>query len=158
VSSSPAATPTPRRRWSTDARLEAVARIVDGALVDVTVPTSLAELGVVVADLADAAREHADLVERHLGSLTTSTPRAPASDEDRTITRQRRGLDRGRVRHVPAEVELDAPIGVHVHVDVAGCAPAPGARRARPPRPRDASTSSTPRRPTSTRSSTRSSR
>ncbi|GGI05078.1 Fe-S cluster assembly protein SufD [Egicoccus halophilus] len=90
-------------------------RIVDGELVEVVVPTALAEQGVVVTDLRTAAEEHADLVREHLGSLTTSGEGSGA-DEDRTITVNDAAWTAGAFVYVPAEVELSDPIGVHVHV------------------------------------------
>jgi Fe-S cluster assembly protein SufD len=94
----------------------ALVRIVDGAVVDATIPAALAEQGVLVLDLAVAAAEHPDLVERALGSLTTSDPEGTGGDEDRTITVNDAAWTAGAFIHVPAEVELDAPIGVHIHV------------------------------------------
>jgi Fe-S cluster assembly protein SufD len=90
--------------------------IVDGVVTDVTVPTEVAERGVVIADLATAASEHADLVREHLGSLTTSNPASSGGDEDRTVTVNDAAWTAGAFIHVPADVELDEPIGVHVHV------------------------------------------
>jgi Fe-S cluster assembly protein SufD len=90
--------------------------IVDGTVVEASVPTELAERGVIVTDLATAAAEHGELVRAHLGSLTTSTPESSGGDEDRTITVSDAAWTAGAFVHVPDEVELDAPIGVHVHV------------------------------------------
>lgn len=93
-------------------------RIVDGAVEDVTVPTELADLGVVVMDLADAAAspDHGALVREHLGSLTTSNEDGTGGGEDRTITVNDAAWTVGAFVHVPAEVEVDAPIGIHLHV------------------------------------------
>lgn len=96
------------------------ATIVDGALTDVTVPAALAEQGVVVLSLAEAAVSHEALVREHLGSLTTSVEDGTGSDEDRTITASDAAWTGGVFVHVPAEVEVAAPIGVHVHVTEAG--------------------------------------
>jgi Fe-S cluster assembly protein SufD len=93
----------------------AVVRIVDGEVVDVTVPTALADRGVVVADLSAAATEQADLVREHLGALTT-TGEGTGADEDRTITLNDAAWTAGAFVHVPADVEVDVPISVHVHV------------------------------------------
>ena len=90
--------------------------IVDGVVTDVTVPTEVADRGVVVTDLATAALEHPELVREHLGSLTTSTPESSGGDEDRTVTANDAAWTAGAFVHVPADVELDEPIGVHVHV------------------------------------------
>jgi Fe-S cluster assembly protein SufD len=90
--------------------------IVDGVVTDVTVPTEVADRGVVVTDLATAAREHPELVREHLGSLTTSTPEGSGGGEDRTVTANDAAWTAGAFVHVPADVELEEPIGVHVHV------------------------------------------
>lgn len=94
--------------------------IVDGAVTDISVPPALAEQGVVVADLTDAAGgAQAELVRAHLGSLTTSGD-GTGRDEDRTITVNDAAWTAGVLIHVPAEVEAVAPIGVHVHVTEPG--------------------------------------
>ena len=98
----------------------ALIRIVDGEVVDATIPADLADRGVIVTDLADAAVRHPELVEPHLGSLTTSDPDGTGAAEDRTITANDAAWTAGGFIHVPAEVELDAPIGVHVHVTKPG--------------------------------------
>jgi Fe-S cluster assembly protein SufD len=94
--------------------------IVDGVVVEQTVPAELAEQGVVVADLATAAEEHADLVRAHLGSLTTSSAEGSGSDEDRTITVNDAAWTAGAFVYVPDQVELSTPIGIHVHVSRSG--------------------------------------
>lgn len=94
----------------------ALVRIVDGRVTETTLPAELAEQGVVLSSLADAARDHADLVEPALGSLTTSDRDGTGADEDRTITASDAAWSVGAFLHVPAEVELDAPISVHLHV------------------------------------------
>jgi Fe-S cluster assembly protein SufD len=98
----------------------ATARIIDGEVVDITLPTAMAELGVVVTDLATAAREHGDLVRTHLGSLTTSDPEGTGGGSDRTVTVNDAAWTAGLFVHVPAEVELDAPISVQVHASTPG--------------------------------------
>ncbi len=113
----------PQAPTSLTASLEmttALARVVDGRVVETTVPAELAERGVVVTDLATAATEHRELVEAHLGSLTTSNAEGTGANEDRTITVNDAAWTAGVFVHVPAEVELDAPIGVHVHATRAG--------------------------------------
>jgi Fe-S cluster assembly protein SufD len=103
-----------------DLELEAaVVRIVDGEVVDVTIPTALAERGVLIADLSLAAAEQADLVREHLGSLTT-TGQGTGADEDRTITLNDAAWTAGAFVHVPAEVEVEVPISVQVHVTEPG--------------------------------------
>jgi Fe-S cluster assembly protein SufD len=93
----------------------AVVRIVDGEVVDVTIPTALADQGVLVADLSTAAAEQADLVREHLGALTT-TGQGTGAGEDRTITLNDAAWTAGAFVHVPREVEVDVPISVQVHV------------------------------------------
>lgn len=90
--------------------------IVDGVVTDVTVPSEVAEQGVVVSDLATAAREHPELVREHLGSMTTSNASGSGAHEDRTVTANDAAWTAGAFVHVPAGVELAEPIGVHVHV------------------------------------------
>jgi Fe-S cluster assembly protein SufD len=95
-------------------------RIVDGVVVDMVVPAELAERGVIVTDLATAATQHPELVEPALGSLTTHNPEGTGRDEDRTISANDAAWTAGVFVHVPAEVEVDAPIGIHVHVTQPG--------------------------------------
>jgi Fe-S cluster assembly protein SufD len=95
-------------------------RIVDGALVSITQHPAAEAAGVVVTDLRSAATEHAALVEAHLGRLTTSAEVGTGSDEDRTVTLSDAAWTGGVFIHVPAEVELDVPISVHVHVSAPG--------------------------------------
>ncbi len=94
----------------------ALVRIVDGQVVDTSVPTSLAEQGLIVTDLGTAAQEHPELVRAALGSLTTSDPDGTGADEDRTITVNDAAWTTGVFVHVPPELELVAPIGIHIHV------------------------------------------
>ncbi len=96
------------------------ARIVDGVLTEVTVPEELAQRGVVVTDLSAAATDHRGLVEAHLGSLTTNDPEGTGGDADRTITANDAAWTAGVFIHVPAEVELDAPIVVRIHASESG--------------------------------------
>ena len=97
-------------------------RIVDGAVEDVTVPAALADRGLIVMDLADAADsvEHGELVRTHLGSLTTSNVDGTGADEDRTISLNDAAWTTGAFVFVPNEVEIDEPIGVHLHVTQPG--------------------------------------
>ena len=95
-------------------------RIVDGVVTEASVPAALAERGVVALDLATAATEHPDLVRAHLGRLTTQVPGGTGSGEDRTITANDAAWTAGAFLHVPDEVEVDAPISVHVHVATPG--------------------------------------
>jgi Fe-S cluster assembly protein SufD len=64
--------------------------------------------------------EHEDLVEPVLGSLTTSDPEGTGGQEDRTITVNDAAWTAGVFLYVPPELELSAPIGVHVHVTQPG--------------------------------------
>ncbi len=107
--------------FTADLDLEvATARIVDGALVEVTVPSALVAQGVVVTDLSTAAAEHADLVEPALGSLTSSDTEGTGAGADRTITVNDAAWTAGVFIHVPAEVEVDAPIVVQIHAATGG--------------------------------------
>ena len=90
--------------------------IVDGVLSSIVQHPTADAAGVVVTDLRTAALEHTALVEAHLGRLTTSAEVGTGSDEDRTITLNDAAWTGGVFIHVPAEVELDVPISVHVHV------------------------------------------
>ena len=97
----------------------ATVTVVDGAVTDVTVPTVLADAGVVVTTIAEAAASHPELVRAHLGSLTT-TGDGTGSGEDRTISANDAAWDAGVFVHVPAEVEAPGPIGIHLHVTQPG--------------------------------------
>ena len=94
--------------------------LVDGVLTSIVTHPSAEAAGVVVTDLRTAAVDHAALVEQHLGRLTTTTEGGTGSDEDRTITLNDAAWTGGVFLHVPAEVELDVPISVHVHVTAPG--------------------------------------
>ena len=98
----------------------ALVRLVDGAVLDVHLPTSFAERGVVITDLATAANEHADLVRSHLGSLTSADPEGTGAHSDKTVTVSDAAWTAGVFVHVPAEVELEAPISIQVHVTAPG--------------------------------------
>lgn len=97
----------------------ALARVVDGMLVEVLLPEQLHAAGVIVTDLATAASEHEALVRPHLGALTTSGSGSGA-DDDRTIGVSDAAWTGGVFIHVPAEVELSVPISVHVHAATPG--------------------------------------
>lgn len=94
--------------------------IVDGVLTSIVQHPDAEAAGVVVADLRVAAEEHAELVEAHLGRLTTSAEAGTGSDEDRTITLNDAAWTGGVFLHVPAEVELDVPVSIHIHVTAPG--------------------------------------
>jgi Fe-S cluster assembly protein SufD len=95
-------------------------QIVDGEVTRITVPTELSDQGLILTDLRTAASEHEDLVEPALGSLTTSDPDGTGGQEDRTITVNDAAWTAGVFLYVPPELELSAPIGVHVHVTQPG--------------------------------------
>jgi len=97
----------------------AAATLLDGEVVAVNVPDHLAEQGVLVLPLRQAAHDHADMVRTHLGSLTTTSD-GTGADEDRTISVNDAAWDDGVFVHVPAEVEVTTPIGVQVHVTQPG--------------------------------------
>jgi Fe-S cluster assembly protein SufD len=94
--------------------------IIDGVLTSIEPHAAATAAGVVVTDLRTAAVEHTALVEAHLGRLTTSAEVGTGSDEDRTVTLSDAAWTGGVFIHVPAEVELDVPISVHVHVSSPG--------------------------------------
>ena len=94
--------------------------IVDGALTSIAQHPTAEAAGVVVTDLRTAAKDHAALVEAHLGRLTTSVEGGTGSDEDRTITLNDAAWTGGVFIHVPDEVELSVPISVRVHVTAPG--------------------------------------
>lgn len=94
--------------------------IVDGEVVSIHVPTALAERGLIVADLSEAASTHEELVGSALGSLTTSSESGTGHAEDRTITVNDAAWTAGVFIYVPPELEVAAPIGVQVHVSVPG--------------------------------------
>lgn len=98
----------------------ALVRIVDGVVHDIVVPTALAEQGLLVLEIAEAARSHPELVEPALGALTTSDPEGTGSGEDRTVTANDAAWTAGVFVHVPAGVEIAEPIGIQVHVSRPG--------------------------------------
>lgn len=88
--------------------LAASARIIDGAVAHVEVSPDAAAQGVVVADLATAARDHRGLVEPALG--------AAIGPEAKFEALSLAAFTGSVVVAVPAEVELDAPVGITVQV------------------------------------------
>lgn len=98
----------------------AVITIIDGEVTSVTVPTALADKGVVVSDLAAAASSHEKVVSNALGSLTTGNAEGSGANEDRTITVNDAAWTSGAFVYVPAEVEVDTPIAVQIHVTQPG--------------------------------------
>lgn len=95
---------------------EAVASAVvaDGGLVRTDVPVDLAEQGVVVADLSDP--EHVDLVAPRLTTSTTGIDDDSYAELDRTVALNDAAWTAGVLVHVPANVEVAAPIHVRIHV------------------------------------------
>lgn len=94
----------------------AIVRIVDGAVLEISVPTAMTDAGLVVTSLVQAANgPHAELVREHLGALTT-TGEGTGADDDRTITVNDAAWDAGVFIHVPNEVELPAPVVIHQHI------------------------------------------
>lgn len=81
-------------------------RIVDGDVVEATVAADLADRGVVVSDLATAAREHAELVRDALGAAVGS--------EEKFEALNLAAFTGGAFVYVPADVELAEPITVTV--------------------------------------------
>jgi Fe-S cluster assembly protein SufD len=92
--------------------LDGSLRIVDGAVVEANVCTEAAEQGVVVTDLATAAREHPDIVRAHLGAAVGAGEKFDALNLA--------GFTTGAFIHVPDDVELTSPIAVTVQVTRAG--------------------------------------
>jgi Fe-S cluster assembly protein SufD len=93
-------------------RFDGLARIVDGAAVTATVCAEAAERGVVVTDLATAARDHEALLRQHLGSVV------PASEKFAALNLA--AFTGGAFVHVPADVELSQPLAVTVQTTQAG--------------------------------------
>jgi Fe-S cluster assembly protein SufD len=92
--------------------LAATLRIIDGAVVEASVSDAAAAQGLVVTDLASAAREHPELVAEHLGSAVgTDTKFAALSLAASTGS---------AFVHIPANVVLDAPLGVQIEVSQEG--------------------------------------
>lgn len=68
--------------------------------------------GVVITTVREAAEQHEDLVREHLGSLT--------ADRDRTVTANDAAWTAGVFVYIPAEVELDQPIGISIQARTPG--------------------------------------
>ncbi len=78
---------------------------VDGSIVAVELGDEAASAGVVVADLADAASEYADLVQEHLGSVVKP-------DWSKFAAMNAAQWSAGVLVHVPRGVRLEKPIRV----------------------------------------------
>ncbi len=87
-------------------------RIVDGAVVEASVTEEAAAKGVVVSDLATAAATHAELVESALGEVVGA--------EDAFTAASLAAFTAGGFVHVPAGVELAAPVTVTIQVSAPG--------------------------------------
>jgi Fe-S cluster assembly protein SufD len=95
-------------------------RIIDGVVTDITVPVSAADAGLVISELSEAAHTHAELLQTHLGSLTTTNRDGTGAELDRTITVNDAAWNAGVFIHIPNDVELDVPILIHFHAVTAG--------------------------------------
>lgn len=98
----------------------ATVRIIDGTVTDITIPMSAANAGLVIQELSEAAHTHADLLQEHLGSLTTTNRDGTGKDLDRTISVNDAAWNAGVFIHVPNDVELDVPIIIHFHAETPG--------------------------------------
>ncbi|MEO5510613.1 MAG: Fe-S cluster assembly protein SufD, partial [Longimicrobiales bacterium] len=99
------------------AELEFAARVVQSGsrIIAVEVPSSLSERGVIIMDLALAAREHGDLVQRHLGVA------APATN-DKFAAANTALWSAGVFVYVPKGVTIEAPIRIIRYIDEPGLA------------------------------------
>ncbi|MDP9404998.1 MAG: Fe-S cluster assembly protein SufD [Actinomycetota bacterium] len=85
---------------------DGLVRIVDGGVTAATVCAEAAARGVVVTDLATAARDHGELVRRWLGDVVPAATKLDALNLA--------AFTGGAFVYVPAEVELRRPIVVSV--------------------------------------------
>jgi Fe-S cluster assembly protein SufD len=88
-------------------QLDGAVAIVDGGVARAMVCAEAQERDVVVTDLATAAREHPELVRRHLGSAVGTDEKFAAANLA--------AFTNGAFVYVPADVELPNPIVVTVH-------------------------------------------
>jgi Fe-S cluster assembly protein SufD len=93
-------------------RLAGSIGIVDGGVTGAQVTPEAAALGVVVTDLATAAREHADVVGEALGSAVGTDRKFDAANLA--------AFTAGVFVYVPAEVELADPLAVTIEVTATG--------------------------------------
>ena len=96
----------------------ATATIIDGAVTSTTVPTDLAEQGVVLTSLDDP--DHAELVGQRLTTLTSGADDHGHDELDRTVSLNDAAWTGGVLLHVPANVELSQPVLVRIHVTQPG--------------------------------------
>ncbi len=92
--------------------LDGLVRIADAGVVAATVCAEAAEAGVVVTDLASAARDHAEVLRDALGSAVGTERKAEALSLA--------AFTAGAVVIVPAEVERTRPIAVTVQATTPG--------------------------------------
>ena len=89
-----------------------MARIIDGGVSVATVCADGQEQGVIVSDLAGAARDHGDLVRQHLGSAVGTATKFDALNLA--------AFTGGAFVYVPANLELAKPIVVTVQATLDG--------------------------------------
>jgi Fe-S cluster assembly protein SufD len=87
-------------------------RIVDGAVVEASVEQTATGQGVVVTDLATAARQHEDLVREHLGSAVGTDTKFDALSLAAATG--------SAVVIIPANVVVEAPIGIAIETNGTG--------------------------------------
>ena len=90
----------------------ALVRIVDGAVVDSAVDEAVASQGVIATDLVSAAREHPELVREALGAVVGATTKFEALSLA--------AFTGSAFVYVPADVELEQPIGVTIQSAAGG--------------------------------------
>jgi len=90
----------------------ALARIVDGGVVEANVSDAAAAQGIVVTDLAAAAREHADVVQAALGSAVGAETKFDALNLA--------AFTGGVFVYVPRDVELTEPVAITVQAAAGG--------------------------------------
>ena len=89
-------------------RLAAHVALVDAGVATATVTLAAAARGVVAGDLSAAARDHEAVVREALGSAV--------GDDGKFAAANLAAFTAGAFVHVPADVELDAPVAVTVQV------------------------------------------
>jgi len=93
--------------------LDGAVRIADSGVVSATVCAEAAEAGVVVTDLATAARQHPDMVRDALGA-------AVGADRRKAEALNLAAFTAGAVVYVPADVERTRPIAISVQATTPG--------------------------------------
>ncbi len=102
------------RRRDTDLEPGGLVTTIDGATVEATLSADLAAKGVILTDLATAAREHPGIVEPRL--MTTAAP----FDEDWFLALHGTLVTAGTFLYVPRGVEVEVPIGARYRRTTAG--------------------------------------